>query len=111
MGQPAFKIEHPHITRTDSICSGQPIIAGTRVPVWTIVGYYFNLKYSVDQIIEAIPHITHAQIHDALSYYYDNKQEIDDQIRINNDEEYWKKLIPTKRGQMQKGCYENKTLS
>ncbi len=33
------------------------------------------------------PHITHAQVHDALSYYYDNKEEIDRFI-VENSEEY-----------------------
>jgi len=94
MGRPAEKIDHPYVTQVDGICGGKPIIVGTRVPVWTIVGYHFNLKYSIDQIVEIIPRLTHAQVYDALSYYYDHKDEIDEQLRLNNDEEYWKKKYP-----------------
>lgn len=32
---------------------------------------------SPDDIIVALPHLTLSQIHDALSYYYEHKQEID----------------------------------
>ncbi len=94
MGLPAKKIEHPYITQIDGVCGGKPIIAGTRIPVWAIVGYHFNLNYSVDQIIAALPHLTHAQIYDALSYYFDHKQEIDEQLNLNNDEEHWQKNYP-----------------
>ncbi|MFQ5863788.1 MAG: DUF433 domain-containing protein [bacterium] len=94
MGQPATKIDHPYLTRVRGVCGGKPIIAGTRVPVWVIVGYHFNLKYSIDQIIEIIPHISHAQVYDMLSYYYDHKDEIDEQLKLNTDEEYWKKNYP-----------------
>ncbi len=94
MGQAAEKIDHPYVTQIDGVCGGKPVIAGTRVPVWAIVGYHFNLKFPIDQILETIPHLTHAQVYDALSYYYDHKDEIDEQLRLNNDEEYWKKRYP-----------------
>ena len=107
MGQPAIKNEHPYISRVEGTCGGSPIISGTRIPVWAIIGYHFNLNYSVERIIEAIPHITHAQIYDALSYYYDYKDEIDKELELNNNDDYWKQMILTKRGLKKKVTYEN----
>ena len=40
---------------------------------------YEVMGMSPDDIISALLHLNHAQIHDALSYYYDHKDEIDKQ--------------------------------
>jgi hypothetical protein len=40
----------------------------------------------VEEIIKGLPHLNHAQVYDAISYYYDHKEEIDEEIRINNDD-------------------------
>lgn len=31
---------------------------------------------SVDDIVAMYPHLTHAQVYDALSYYYDHRDEV-----------------------------------
>jgi hypothetical protein len=41
-------------------------------------------------MVAMYPHIKHAQVYDALSYYYDHKKEIDKTID-ENKEGYWKK--------------------
>jgi uncharacterized protein (DUF433 family) len=56
------------------------IIAGTRIKVSQIVIYYERMGKTPDEIVQTHPHLTLAQIHDALSYYYDNAAEINDQI-------------------------------
>ncbi len=43
-----------------------------------------------DQIIDAFPHLTLAQVHAALSYYFDHRAEIQDNLR--DDEEFVAKL-------------------
>ncbi|MEC4686380.1 MAG: DUF433 domain-containing protein [Nitrospirota bacterium] len=60
---------------------------GTRVSVSLIVEMD-RAGHSVDEIVAMYPHITHAQVYDALSYYYDHKEEID-RIIEENREEYW----------------------
>ena len=40
---------------------------------------------SVDEIIATYPHLTHAQVHDALSYAFDHKSEIDALIEENTE--------------------------
>jgi len=34
-----------------------------------------------------------SEIYDALSFYYDNKDLIDQEIIVNNDEELWEKNV------------------
>jgi uncharacterized protein (DUF433 family) len=85
----AVKKSKPHlyITRKKNVCGGDPVIEGTRVSVSLIVEMD-RAGHSVDEIIAMYPHITHAQVYDALSYYYDHKEEID-RIIEENKEEYW----------------------
>jgi uncharacterized protein (DUF433 family) len=74
------KAKHPYITRKKGVCGGKPIVGGTRIKVSQIAIYYEKMGYTPDDIVRAHPHLTLAQIHDALSYYYENVQEIDRQI-------------------------------
>ena len=76
---------HPYIIRDTKICGGEPTIIGTRISVRLIVEWE-NAGKDVDEIVAMYPHLTHAQVHDALSYYYDNKEEIDRFIQENTEE-------------------------
>jgi uncharacterized protein (DUF433 family) len=73
---------------------GQPRIAGTRLKVQQIALEYERLGWSPDQICEAHPGVTLAQVHAAMSYYYDHKREIDQAIRedIEFAERLWAEL-------------------
>ena len=51
------------ITRDSEVCGGQPVIAGTRTPVNSIVGYY-KMGMSVEEILEGLPHLNAAQVFD-----------------------------------------------
>lgn len=73
------KTPHPYITRIPDVCGGRPIVRGTRIPVQTIVGYY-KQGISVDEILAGLPHLTAAQVFDALSYYHDHQAEIEADI-------------------------------
>lgn len=75
------KIKPPYITRKNGTCGGKPIIAGTRIKVEQIAIEYERMGMTPDEIIQAHPHLNLAQIHDALSYYYENVEEINDDIR------------------------------
>ena len=68
-----------YITRVAGVCGGRPIIKGTRTPVRTIVGYY-KLGLSVEEMLEGLPHLTPAQVYEALSYYHDHASEIEQDI-------------------------------
>jgi uncharacterized protein (DUF433 family) len=78
--------EYHHVTRVAGVCGGRPIIRGTRIPVKAIVGYY-KMGMGVEEILEGLPQLTPAQVHEALSYYYDNQPEIEQDIaesRVEN---------------------------
>jgi len=76
----ALQTEHPHIQKDPAICGGDPVIAGTRIPIRLI---YLRARAgdSVESIQRTYPHLTLAQIHDALSYAYDHLSEIEEEIR------------------------------
>ncbi len=81
----AEQVAHPHVTRELGTAGGKPIIAGTRLKVSQIALEYERLGWSPDEIVEAHPHLTLAQIHDALSYYYDHQAEVDAQVAAETE--------------------------
>ena len=71
--------EYRHITRVPGVCGGRPIVKGTRTAVKSVVGYY-KMGLSVEEILEGLPHLTPAQVYEALSYYHDHQAEIERDI-------------------------------
>src|SRR3972149_11423653 len=61
-------------------------IAGTRVRVQDIYVDSEVLGKSPEQIVAALPHLSLAQVHAALAYYFDHREEIIDQLR--QDEQF-----------------------
>ena len=92
--------EYHYITRVSEINGGRPIIKGTRTPVKAIVGYY-KLGLSVEEILEGLPHLTAAQVYEALSYYHDHISEIEQDIQASRVEHlverYGLKALPDGR--------------
>lgn len=74
--------EHKYIVKDDRILSGEPIIKGTRTPVRAIVETW-RLGILTEEIPSRLPHLTLAQVFDALSYYSDNQREINAYIERN----------------------------
>lgn len=74
-----LQLMHKHIAKDPRVQGGRAVISGTRVPVSDIV-YYHKQGKDVHEILEFFPHLTLAQAHDALAYYYDNQKEIDEEI-------------------------------
>lgn len=73
---------HRYIVTDDAILGGEPIIAGTRTPVRAIVEMW-RLGISPETIPSRLPHLTLAQVFDALSYYSDHQLEIHQHIERN----------------------------
>jgi uncharacterized protein (DUF433 family) len=73
-----------HISATPGVCGGRPCVAGTRIRVQDIVTRT-ELGDAPDDIVRSYPHLTLADIHAALAYYYDNRELIDRQIRESDD--------------------------
>lgn len=74
--------EHPYIVKDEDILSGEPIISGTRTPVRAIVESW-RLGLIPEEIPSRMPHLTLAQVFDALSYYSDHQDEINAYIELN----------------------------
>src|SRR5512145_1875250 len=74
--------EHCYIVTDDQILSGEPIIRGTRTPVRAIVELW-RQGVQPEAIPTQLPHLTLAQIFDALSYYSDHQPEINAHIERN----------------------------
>jgi len=75
------KVNHPYIEKDSRICNGSPVIKGTRMRVVDIVIEYEYLNRTPDEIISAHPHLKLEQVHDVLSYYYENRNELDEKIK------------------------------
>lgn len=88
--------EHYYIGTDDRILSGEPIITGTRTPVRAIVELW-RQGIAPEAIPNRLPHLTVAQVFDALSYYSDHQDEIHRHIERNRIPET---LIPTFRSLM-----------
>jgi uncharacterized protein (DUF433 family) len=74
-----------YLTQDPRICGGRPVIKRTRTAIKTIVGYY-KMGCSVEEILEGLPHLTPAQVYEALSYYHDHQSEIEHDIAENRVE-------------------------
>ena len=73
---------HFYIVTSDEILSGEPIINGTRTPVRAIVELW-RQGVQPEVIPSQLPHLTLAQVFDALSYYSDHQSEINKYIEKN----------------------------
>ncbi len=75
-------VAYRYITTNKGILSGEPIIKGTRTSVRAIVENW-RLGYAPEEIPLHLPHLTLAQVFEALSYYSDNQEEINAYIERN----------------------------
>ena len=75
----------PRIIRRPEISGGEPILQGTRISVRDIIERVWAHQ-SVEDILAALPHLTVAQVHAALSYYYEHRPEIDRLIEESQPE-------------------------
>lgn len=74
--------EHFYIVTDEDILSGEPIIKGTRTPVRAVVELW-RQAVAPEEIPAHLPHLTLAQVFDALSYYSDHQEEINAHIERN----------------------------
>lgn len=66
--------QHPHVDLVTGAGGPRPVIRGTRVGVDVILGYT-RAGYSPETIAgEILPHLSPAQIYDALSYAHDHPE-------------------------------------
>ena len=95
-------------TQIEIDARGMAWIAGTKVKVIEVVLDKIAYGSSPEEIHFQHPNLSLAQIHGALTYYYENQDKVDDQIRRGleesdklavrlSDEEFRRKLLNLKR--------------
>jgi uncharacterized protein (DUF433 family) len=70
------KLDFRNIEQDPARCGGQPVVAGTRVRVATILTCY-RQGMRVEEIVQQYPALKPADVHDALAYAYDHLDEIE----------------------------------
>jgi uncharacterized protein (DUF433 family) len=69
-----------YIVKTPGVCSGQPRIAGTRIKVKHVYTWVERMGMTPAQVVAEYPHLTMAQVHAALAYYWSHGDEIHQDI-------------------------------
>lgn len=77
------KVKHPYIISLKTHCGGSPIIAGTKFPVKSVVYYILRQGITPEELVREFKHLKLEYIYDAISYYYDNKKEIDRELSVD----------------------------
>lgn len=89
--------DYSYIVTDDDICFGKPRIKGTRISVKDIVIEFDRMGKTGDEIIDAHPELTLAQVYSAIAYYFDHLEEIDMAIQksLKKSKEY-EKMFPSR---------------
>ena len=109
--------QHPHVEVVESRSGPRAVVKNTRVGVDVIVGYN-RAGYTPEQIAchqngrskklmagDLLPHLTLAQVYDALAYYHDHVDEIDAVLEANSTDAWQERL----RGRMDSAAYARLT--
>ena len=72
------------IEATPGVCGGDPRIAGTRIPVWTLEQYR-RLGMTEAQLLASYPGLRAADLVNAWAYVAAHPDEIDRQIHENEE--------------------------
>jgi len=68
------------IVKTPGTCGGQARIAGTRIKVKHVYTWVERQGMTPAQVVADFPHLTMAQVHAALAYYWSHQDEIQQDI-------------------------------
>jgi len=74
---------------------GRPRIDGTRLTVVDLISWSRVIGRTAEELAQQYPHLSLAQIHAALSYYYDHQSAIDQEIeRLDRETEEHRRNAP-----------------
>ena len=76
------KTAHPYVVTDDDTLNGEPILTGTRTPVRAVVELW-RQGISPEEIPSRLSHLSLAQVFDALSYFSDHQDAIQEYIEAN----------------------------
>ena len=79
------KLDYRNIETNPTRCGGQPIVAGTRIRVATVLTSY-RQGMGIEEILQQYPALKPADVHDALAYAYDHLDEIEGALAADDEE-------------------------
>ncbi len=66
-----------HIDITLGVCGGKPRIAGHRIRVQDVAVLHERRGLTPDEIIQTYPNLTLSDVHAALAYYFDHREQVE----------------------------------
>jgi uncharacterized protein (DUF433 family) len=78
------KLDYRNIEKDAARCGGQPVVAGTRIRVATVLGCY-RRGMGIEEIVQQYSSLKPADVHDALAYAYDHLDEIESQLAADGE--------------------------
>lgn len=78
--------QHAYVEVVEKPTGAQAMLKGTRIPVSIIIGYLRAGETPESLVQQILPHLTLAQIYDALSYYHDHQDDIAQELREHTEE-------------------------
>jgi uncharacterized protein (DUF433 family) len=78
--------QHAYVEVVEKPTGAQAMLKGTRIPVSIIIGYLRAGETPESLVQQILPHLTLAQIYDALSYYHDHQDDIEQELREHTEE-------------------------
>jgi uncharacterized protein (DUF433 family) len=90
--------KHAYIEVVDTIAGPQAMLCGTRIPVSIIIGYLRTGETPESLVEKILPHLTLAQVYDALSYYHDHRDDIEREL-LENTEEHGRAALRERLGE------------
>ena len=78
------KLDYRNIERHTTRCGEQPVVAGTRIRVCTILASY-RQGMSVEEIVQQYSSLKPADVHDALAYAYEHIDEIEADLAADDE--------------------------
>jgi uncharacterized protein (DUF433 family) len=77
--------KNERIVCTPGTCGGKPRVAGTRIRVQDIAISHLREGRRPEHIQAAFPQLTMADVHAALAYYFDHRDEIERQLKESEE--------------------------
>lgn len=74
-----------HIDIVEGGAGPKAVIHGSRIRVMDIAIWHEKMGLSADEIVEQYPTISRADVHAALAYYWDHREDIEQRIQDERD--------------------------
>src|SRR5437763_7493115 len=78
---PFAPADRVRIGSTPGTCGGRPRIDGHRITVEDVAIWHDRMGMSPDEIVSAYPSLSVSDVHAALAYYDEHREQIDAEIR------------------------------